>query len=272
MTEKSAQTLRRIYGICLSALTVLIATLFIVQIWAIFRSTDGYTLEIISEKFSQIAIPFWLWIVAIVGGGVISFIFPETEEMPKAFVDVRITLTRLQARIPKDAESLLEASEKGNGRKIAWGIGVGVCLISTVVALAYLFNAGYVVKFSGEFFQTHAEAEKLIKIAPWVLASLCVCAGALIYQEYSLKKELAQVKGIFAEYAKNKALVQPQEKEESAWEKMSKRLSSPKLLTAVRAGLAIVGIALFVIGIFNGGMADVLAKAVNICTQCIGLG
>ena len=33
-----------------------------------------------------------------------------------------------------------------------------------------------------------------------------------------------------------------------------------------------VAIAFIIIGIFNGGMADVLGKAVRICTECIGLG
>ncbi|MBO4940102.1 MAG: thioredoxin [Clostridia bacterium] len=39
-----------------------------------------------------------------------------------------------------------------------------------------------------------------------------------------------------------------------------------------RIALAAVGVVLVVVGIFNGGMADVLEKAVQICTQCIGLG
>ncbi len=40
----------------------------------------------------------------------------------------------------------------------------------------------------------------------------------------------------------------------------------------VRVGLAAAGIALVVVGVCNGGMRDVLMKAINICTQCIGLG
>ncbi len=39
-----------------------------------------------------------------------------------------------------------------------------------------------------------------------------------------------------------------------------------------RIALAAVGITFVVIGILNGGMHDVLVKAINICTQCIGLG
>ncbi len=43
-------------------------------------------------------------------------------------------------------------------------------------------------------------------------------------------------------------------------------------LTAVRIALAVAGAALTVLGVLNGGMYDVLVKAINICTECIGLG
>lgn len=39
-----------------------------------------------------------------------------------------------------------------------------------------------------------------------------------------------------------------------------------------RAALYAVALALTVAGVMNGGMRDVLVKAVNICTECIGLG
>ena len=44
--------------------------------------------------------------------------------------------------------------------------------------------------------------------------------------------------------------------------------------TVMLARLIIIAIAVafIIIGIFNGGMADVLGKAVRICTECIGLG
>ena len=49
-------------------------------------------------------------------------------------------------------------------------------------------------------------------------------------------------------------------------------MKSDKLLLGVRIGLGVIGVAFVVLGIANGGMADVLAKAIEICTQCIGLG
>ena len=38
------------------------------------------------------------------------------------------------------------------------------------------------------------------------------------------------------------------------------------------AAILVVGIVCIVLGVRNGGMADVLGKAIRICTECIGLG
>ena len=41
---------------------------------------------------------------------------------------------------------------------------------------------------------------------------------------------------------------------------------------ALRGILYLAAAALVILGILNGGLWDVLAKAVKICTECIGLG
>ena len=40
----------------------------------------------------------------------------------------------------------------------------------------------------------------------------------------------------------------------------------------VRGAILAIAAALIVAGALNGGMRDVLVKAINICTECIGLG
>ncbi len=62
-------------------------------------------------------------------------------------------------------------------------------------------------------------------------------------------------------------LPKPPKKEKKESPKASKLWT-----VAFRVGLGLAGVALVVVGIFNGGMRDVFLKAVNICTQCIGLG
>lgn len=42
--------------------------------------------------------------------------------------------------------------------------------------------------------------------------------------------------------------------------------------TALWAALIFAAVCLIALGVVNGGAQDVLAKAVNICSECIGLG
>ena len=48
--------------------------------------------------------------------------------------------------------------------------------------------------------------------------------------------------------------------------------SDPYFVWGMRGAILVVGIVCLVLGILNGGMADVLGKAIRICTECIGLG
>lgn len=40
----------------------------------------------------------------------------------------------------------------------------------------------------------------------------------------------------------------------------------------IRVIIAAAAVVLIALGVMNGGMFDVLVKAINICTECIGLG
>ncbi|MCD8021743.1 MAG: procyclic acidic repetitive family protein [Lachnospiraceae bacterium] len=52
----------------------------------------------------------------------------------------------------------------------------------------------------------------------------------------------------------------------------AKTFSGFSRLTISRLAIAVVAVIFLVIGVNNGGMRDVLVKAINICTECIGLG
>lgn len=65
---------------------------------------------------------------------------------------------------------------------------------------------------------------------------------------------------------------------ETTKRKIRKAVDSPassqsgNKLLYVRLALLGVGIAIFAYGFIAGGTADVMTKAVNICTECVGLG
>lgn len=60
-----------------------------------------------------------------------------------------------------------------------------------------------------------------------------------------------------------------QEKAQRAQPYPDKELRGKNVLRVV---LMILSVVLIVLGIANGGLWDVLVKAINICTECIGLG
>ncbi len=64
----------------------------------------------------------------------------------------------------------------------------------------------------------------------------------------------------------------PSTKEKNKRYTMAKGTANDKVTFIVRICLAVIGAALVVIGIATGGVAGVLTKAVNICTECVGLG
>ena len=54
--------------------------------------------------------------------------------------------------------------------------------------------------------------------------------------------------------------------------KIKKTVSSKYFIWGIRGAFAALGVAFIVVGALNGGMRDVLYKAINICMECIGLG
>ena len=76
------------------------------------------------------------------------------------------------------------------------------------------------------------------------------------------------------ERAREKSLLREIElaKEASRKQAAPKEARSAAAKNVCRAALLAAAAALIALGVCNGGMRDVLVKAINICTECIGLG
>ena len=126
-----------------------------------------------------------------------------------------------------------------------------------------------------------------------VIAAICLMAGCLsIYnsgdQPYSREIVAATfskiaipvflcIGMIILGFVLNFLLSPADEKTEKKIVSISKELSEADLLVAKKIRISrycILGVAVIflVYGLATGGIADVLAKAINICTECIGLG
>lgn len=258
ITDEKGVRVRRAYGIFFGAWTAVVAALFLVQVWRIFLTGGNapFTVESISEKWRQIAAPVYIWLVAVVGGVAVWTAFPEQEKIT-AYKDEGVTLKKLRRRLPISGE------RKVCARTIAWLALAVIAVVSTVVALLYMLS--YETKAQTGFFASHEEAERIVRALPWIVAAFGAGIFAVVFDTSEKKKEIEQVKAQIAENAKKGVKVPVREEKRSA--------TQPKGVTLViRAALAVAGVVLVIVGIAGGGMADVLEKAINICTQCIGLG
>lgn len=91
------------------------------------------------------------------------------------------------------------------------------------------------------------------RIGPWTALAFMAMCGASLARRASIERELMLLKGERGE-------ARPQ----------TARRALP--VNAARVALYALAAALVVTGVMNGGLKDVLVKAINICTECIGLG
>ena len=129
---------------------------------------------------------------------------------------------------------------------IILSISIILAGISLIAGCIYIYSSGeqpYSREIVGEVFS---------KISFPVYACLVLILGSIV------------LGSIFPEDASKKQI--------KTIEKRIKRSAPRKKQIILRGIILTAGIGLLLLGFFSGGTADVLTKAVNICTECIGLG
>lgn len=288
MSLKKADTVRLIYGIFLSIFTVAVGFLFLYQVVDIYGSgpQKPFTREIVSEHLSKISIPCIAWIVAVIGGVVLWWALPEQKKKAPSPAYVK-TYNLLSKRIPDYADKCEREYELVQRRKTGLLTARIICAIIAVAAViacgAYLFALSNFASINEQAFEhgltgafarlfnvknfdadpTRGVITMTAKLLPWIGTSLACFIGLSVYEWATAKKVLPAVKKLVAEGAKQR--LTPEVK--------AKPQKDRRVLTlVVRISLLCVAVALIVLGSINGGAYDVFIKAINICTECIGLG
>ena len=281
MNGAIARNVRLWYGIFLSVLTAVVAILFIVQVSRIYFSEidPPFSRPIVGQKLKEILVPIIIWLVAIVGGYVLSVIYPHHAQK-KSAPTAHTTLKRLKKRIPngqsKEFLAEYERYDRMEGYRVcAWTVSVGFAIVAAIVIIIYLAN---ISNFATSNFSSDVEATdrpniivvRMVKnVMPWVAVSLVLFIGASLYEHFSAKRELDTVKRLLV-------LGKGAPVEESVL--IAKRDAALKIAGSrqtkliIRLAVFAVAVVFIVIGIIDGGYAETLEKATAICKECIGLG
>ena len=272
-TKTKAHRASFIYGLIFGLYTVFVGALLVWQVWAIYHSAESkpFSVASISTHFGQIQWFIWGWFAALIANVVLGVIFPESEDK-KRYVDYTAQLKKMRARLSDEGKTALSRNVYSVIRNLLWGVCGGV-LVAGIILCAYYFSGAYVPQSNSAFLtESNGVAERLLRISLIVaIVAVILAVVVMLNEKVFAKKELSLVKKAVAAEAKAKQnlgnSVRKTNKEDAATQK-KKELT----VWIARGVLACAAVALIIVGICNGGMMDVLQKAINICTQCIGLG
>lgn len=261
MKTINSKRLWQIYSLFLMFFTIIMGVLFIVEISNIYYSglesnTTIYSKEIINQHLHKLIIPIILYVLSIIGGVVLSIVYKIN--LDKTQPSLQTTCDVLFSNLPESAKQ--DPQYEGvrcerKSRLIAKVLLIIACAIAATVCLVYLLQIDNFHK-SGDLLE---QAKNMIRyILPWFLITVLLFFFITVYFTFSYFKEKKYLKELIKAYRK-KGINISQEKSEKA-------------IRIIQYSLLIVSICFIVIGVLQGDTKEVLIKASNLCTECIGLG
>ncbi len=255
MTQEKKLLLHRIFKIILSIVLIAAGLCLIIACIQIYLSGDEpYSRTSVAAAFSQISFVIYLCFALVLIGFLLDLILPLSPNKPKIRKQRNLILSRLYSTADTeqcDPNLLQKIHAQKRLRYInkvvaalLWGIGVLVFAI-------YLL--------SDDRFSLADINGSVIHAVMMLMLSTAIPFGYSILNAYwsdrSKDREIALLKEL-----------PRREASETAFPVKSRNL------LILRSVILTLSVALLLYGFFTGGAADVLVKAINICTECVGLG
>jgi len=306
MKEKSGERiLRSLYTILFSLLTLFVGALCIIQVWSIFKSeaSGAFTRARVWAHFKEIWIPIVVFVGALMGNIIIALAYPKQKEKLKAEIDPWITARRLREKVG----GVTGAKKERVFRGVVNVFIAAITAFGLALCIGIMYVDSYTPMLSAKFFlKQDFLVDRLVRVAMCALSGLLACVILVSLKSLSIKREIAIYKEALVARAKGnkeawasvcekialaknekelaqaraeaKALLKKQEKDAKAASKVKKtkaktnKNSSQVWIWAARIALFAVAVTFIVMGVDNGGVKAMFMKAINVCTQCIGIG
>ena len=272
MTQNTKKWIRRLFFAAITVALLIAAVLLMVQCVAIYRMGDKpFTRESVAAHFSPIAAPVYVCLGLVAAGFALAPLLPAAPDS-KPDRDV-VTLCRLQGQVDLSAADpalTRKVCALRRGRNLHHHITLVLLAIGAVVFLWYALDLSH---FSTEDINgSMIKAMFLLAPCMGVPAVYALCTA--FYCRRSVRAEIA----LLQEGMRTYFTAHQQDASRSFVPHKEKKFPPPtksgdsKWLPYVQSAILIVGVALVVVGLLENGAAAVLTKAINICTECIGLG
>lgn len=241
-----------------AAVTLLLAALLCwqcIDIYARGNATDNLTAEgvhiqqvyradDVGARMMMLAIPAAAYVLLIAATALVQRRVPAEQAKSALPADNRLRLMKRRV-----ADLPAAAQHEETLRRNIWLATAALLTLCAVMAGLFLLDGRNFTSWDLEA----VVGQMMVHAAPWAAVAILVVYAALRACDQSCLREAEALKA--APSAKAAPL------RESAFP-----------ASVIRAGLYAAAIVFIVLGAMNGGLYDVLVKAINICTECIGLG
>ena len=253
-------TSKRTYLLLQTILCILLGAVLIILAVGIYReglvrkAEDPmawiYSLEIVREKFAPVAPLFFVSIGLGLAGIILNV---RDDQDGKPVKDAEISRNLIASRVMEPNETMKK--EQALQKKLRWGgwAGFAVCLVP--IAL-YMSDGSHFPNGDLELMI----AGVALHVLPWMALAVACLMISTVLQEKSMLRETEA------------AQARRREEKEAGSQAEPKSVHASGKSGLLQMVLIVAAIAFIVMGIFNGGARDVLYKAAEICTECIGLG
>ena len=251
MTQATAKRIRLIYGIFLCVTIILAGICLMACCTHLYVTGDHtYTPEKVAAYFSLIAIPIYLCLAAILGGFLLNLLLPADGKKKAGLPPAYMTLARVKRKTLAAGPVLtadLEKEEKRRSMRRLLTVGLLIAAF-TVIFLYGLTPAHF------------TESINASVIRGFLVMAVCLVLpfGTAIFTVYSNNASMQKE----AELRKQANMDIP----------VPTKTYTQLSFMVARMAILVIALALLVLGLMGNGTKDVLTKAINICTECIGLG
>ena len=256
MKQDTKKMIRLLFGIVLSVVLVAAGFLLMAACLQIFLSGGKqlYTPAKVAAAFGRIAVPIYICLGLIVAGFILHLVlWPTPGKDPKIKLPA-MQLRRLQlTRDPRQADSEKQSALRRlrNRRLVLQLILLAVCILSAGVFLFFALT-------NSVFYPEAADATAyVVSLMPVFAPCVTVALGYGVLTAYLARRNVEKQLTLYKQCPPLPQNKQPEKKTG---------------IQIVRYAIVALALAAVIWGLATGGWQDVLTKAVNICTECVGLG
>lgn len=269
VTVDVKQRMQRVFATLTAILSVLVGAAYIVAACHIYFTggSDPYSRERVGEYLTYLSVPSIVLILSVIATAIASLSEPErrlTVDFDAVYLLKRARKRTPTHRLDKHTQGIAMAEQK---KRTVYAS------VTAVLTLA-LTAAATVVALDSTRYKNENPTSEVVGALTFILPLCAVAIVIITVCAYLCASSCERELDAHMLAIQEKRFDDDPEPKKSVIVRIGEALSSKDkvIRLCVRICIAIAACGLIIFGVLNGGMADVLAKAVKICTECIGLG